>query len=90
MPHPGLLIFTTLAARHTPGVYMEEYCSVQFSSDIIKASTKPKARKPNHSGQGRRRFVRQRGGVSWSQLRLDFWFRGNRQSPAVRGKELSL
>jgi hypothetical protein len=31
-PHPGPLIFTALAARHTLGVYMEEYSSVQFSS----------------------------------------------------------
>jgi len=33
MPHPGPLIFTALAARHTPGVYMEEHSSLQFSSD---------------------------------------------------------
>ena len=35
MPHLGPLIFTALAARHTPGVYMEEYSSVQFSSDSV-------------------------------------------------------
>jgi len=32
MPIPGPLIFTALAARHPPCVYMEEYSSVQFSS----------------------------------------------------------
>ena len=34
MPLPGPLIFTSFAAQHTPGVYMEDCSSVQFRGSI--------------------------------------------------------